>query len=327
MSRWLRPAVAAGAALILAWALLTSPAGTLDAEAVGDKIACPKCAGESIAASQTQTAREMMEVVADQIDAGRSEQEILDWFAARYGPDIILEPPLDLGGYLLWAVPLTTVAVGAWLAFGRKTTRRGTPTEDMAPVSGPTPLRAVITIGGAAIVLTGLAFGIGTFVEPRAEGSPVSGNLEAPTGRDLSEVSDEEMEAVLEQFADIPEANRMRLALARRYFEEQNFTAAVGHFQTVLENDPSPVEASEALGRIGWILFVNGEATSAEAAYLQAIDALPSNSEAKWFYSILLIEDGRQGEAIPFLEDLAADPTVPEEALKEIERILDEAGA
>ncbi len=171
-----------------------------------------------------------------------------------------------------------------------------------------------------------LAFGIGTFVEPRAVGSPVSGNLEAPTGRDLSEVSNEEMEAVLEQFADVPEANRMRLALARRYFEEQDFGSAVGHFQTVLANEPSPAEASEALGRIGWILFVNGELTSAEAAYLQAIDALPNNSEAKWFYSILLLESERQDEAVPFLEDLAADPTVPEEALEEIQRLLDEVG-
>ena len=324
MSRWIRVGVAAAAVIILGWAFLTSPAGTLDADVVGDKIACPKCEGESIAASQTQTARAMMDVVEEQIGEGRSEREILDWFAARYGPDIVLEPPLDLGGYLLWAVPLVTVAGGAWLAFRRRPER--SEEGDEQATARPAPLRVALTIGGAAVVLTGLAFGIGTFVEPRAVGSPVSGNLEAPTGRDLSEVSNEEMEAVLEQFADVPEANRMRLALARRYFEEQDFGSAVGHFQTVLANEPSPAEASEALGRIGWILFVNGELTSAEAAYLQAIDALPNNSEAKWFYSIPLLESERQDEAVPFLEDLAADPTVPEEALEEIQRLLDEVG-
>ncbi|NND84490.1 MAG: tetratricopeptide repeat protein [Acidimicrobiia bacterium] len=324
MSRWVRTGIVAGAAIVLGWAFITSPTGSLDADFVGDKIACPKCEGESIAASQTQTARAMMEVVEEQITEGRSEREILDWFAARYGPDIVLEPPLDLGGYLLWAVPIATVAGGAWLAFRR---RDESTTEAEAPPAPTSPLRVVLTIGGAAVVLTGLAFGIGTFVEPRATGSPVSGNLEAPSGRDLSEVSNEEMEAVLEQFADVPEANRMRLALARRYFEEQDFGSAVGHFQTVLASDPTPVEASEALGRIGWILFVNGEVASSEAAFLQALDALPSNSEAKWFYAILLVEEGRQDEAVPLLEELADDPTVPAEALAEIERLIAEAGA
>lgn len=324
MRRWLRTGTVVAAAVVLGWAFLTSPGGSLDADVVGEKIACPKCEGESVAASQTPTARAMMDVVEEQIAEGRSEREILDWFAARYGPDIVLEPPLALGGYLLWAVPIATVAGGAWLAFRKREEQSDTTEEPRTPTS---PLRVVLSIGGAAIVLTGLAFGIGTFVEPRATGSPVSGNLEAPTGRDLSEVTNEEMEAVLEQFDDVPEANRMRLALARRYFEEQDFGSAVGHFQTVLSSDPTPAEASEALGRIGWILFVNGEVASSEAAYLQALDALPTNSEAKWFYAILLVEDGRSDEAVPLLEELAEDPTVPEEALAEIERLIAEAGA
>ena len=319
----MRVGVVAAAAVVLGWAFLTSPGGSLDADVVGDKIACPKCEGESVAASQTPTARAMMEVVEEQIEEGKSEREILDWFAARYGPDIVLEPPLALGGYLLWAVPVATVAGGAWLAFRR----REEPEATQGEPTQASPLRVALTIGGAAIVLTGLAFESGTFVEPRATGSPVSGNLEAPTGRDLSEVTNEEMEAVLEQFEDVPEANRMRLALARRYFEDQDFGSAVGHFQTVLASDPTPAEASEALGRIGWILFVNAEVASAEAAYLQALDALPTNSEAKWFYAILLVEDGRTAEAVPLLEELAEDPTVPAEALAEIERLIQEAGA
>lgn len=323
MSRWVRTGLVAAAVVVLGWAFLTSPTGSLDPEVVGDKIACPKCEGESAADSQTPTARAMMDVVEEQIAQGRSEREILDWFAARYGPDIVLEPPLDLGGYLLWAVPIATVVGGSWLAF-----RRREPDESTTAAPPPTsPLRVVLTIGGIAVVLTGVAFGIGTFAEPRAVGSAVSGDLEAPTGRDLSEVSNEEMEAVLEQFADLPEANRMRLALARRYFEEQDFGSAVGHFQTVLANDPSPAEASEALGRIGWILFVNGEETSSEAAYLQALDALPTNSEAKWFYAILLVSHDRQDEALPLLEELAADPSVPTEALEEIERLIAEGSS
>ena len=90
----------------------------------------------------------------------------------------------------------------------------------------------------------------------------------------------------------------------------------------MLDNAPSAVEASEALGRIGWILFANGEDTAAEAAYLQALDALPANGEAKWFYAIQLVETDRGAEAVPLLEDLLAAPDVPPEVLAEVEALL-----
>lgn len=308
-----------GAAAVLLWGMFATPTSGPDPLAIGDKIACPKCEGESIAASQTPTARAMMAVVEERIEEGMSEREILDWFSARYGPDIVLEPPLDLGGLALWAVPLIAVVGGALLAV--RTTRRRR--DDPAPV--PPARRSLAILGITAVILTGAAFGIGRFVQPRAPGSVVSGDLEVDTTTDLDGVTNEEMEAVLEQFADVPEANRMRLALARRYFEEVDYSAAVGHFQQVLSNDPTPVEASEALGRIGWILFVNEETGAAEAAYLQALDALATNGEAKWYYSILLVAEGRGEEAVPLLEELLTDETVPPEVLEEIELLLTEA--
>lgn len=317
--RWLTWGFTVVAAGILLWGMLSGPATELDPLAVGEKIACPQCEGESIAASQTSTARSMMVVVAERIDDGMSERQILDWFAARYGPDIVLEPPLDLGGMALWAVPILMVAGGGLLAV-RASKRRG-------PVEHPkqTGTRGLVTLGVSAILLVGLVFGIGRFVQPRAAGSPVSGILEFDGSQDLDGVTNEEMEEVLEQFADIPEANRMRLALARRYFEAVNYSKAVEHFQMVLGNQPTPVEASEALGRIGWILFANGEAAAAEAAYLQALDALPANGEAQWFYAILLVESDRGAEAVDMLEALLVDSTVPADVRVEVERLLAEA--
>lgn len=307
------------AVAILGWGMLSASSTDVDPLAVGDKIACPKCEGESIASSQTPTARAMMEVVDERIGDGMTEREILDWFAARYGPDILLEPPLDLGGIALWAVPVVAVAGGAFLAFRAA---RGRPRTAEPASSGR---HSLVVLGAGALILTGLAFGIGQFVQPRAPGSAVSGNLEIDPDQDLDGVTNAEMEAVLEQFADIPEANRMRLALARRYFEEGDYSKAVAQFQLVLGNDPTPVEASEALGRIGWILFANGEASAAEVAYLQALDALATNGEARWFYAILLVEEDRGAEAVPLLESLLADDSVPPEVGDEIERLLESA--
>ncbi len=316
LASWTFTVVAAG---ILLWGMIAVQGGDIDPLAIGDKIACPKCEGESIAASQTQTARAMMVIVEERIAEGLSEREILDWFAARYGPDIVLEPPLDLGGLALWAIPMVVVAGGAIVAV------RSSKGRQEEPDSAPSGRRSLVVLGVAALVLTGLAFGIGQFVQPRAAGSAVSGNLEVGTSTDLDGVSNAEMEELLQQFAGIPEANRMRLALARRYFEETNYSKAVEHFQLVLGNDPTPLEASEALGRIGWILFANGELAAAESAYVQALDALPGNGEAKWFYAILLVDSDRGPEAVPLLEELLADETVPPEIMTEIEVLLDQA--
>ena len=61
-------------------------------ERIGMKIHCPICSGESIAQSQTDISRQMMNEVREMVKAGRSEQEILNTFAASYGERILLEP-------------------------------------------------------------------------------------------------------------------------------------------------------------------------------------------------------------------------------------------
>lgn len=109
-------------ALILALvALLGSVAPSLAAEQVydprtielGKKIACPICEGQSIAASQSGLAHEMMNTIEAKVQAGQSDEEILNYFSSRFGDDILLEPPREGFTLTLWWIPVVVLAVGA----------------------------------------------------------------------------------------------------------------------------------------------------------------------------------------------------------------------
>ncbi len=85
------------------------------AERIGMKIHCPICSGESIAQSQTDISRQMMNQVRAMIQAGRPEQEILDSFVSSYGERILLEPPKRGVTSLLWTLPMALLVLGALL--------------------------------------------------------------------------------------------------------------------------------------------------------------------------------------------------------------------
>lgn len=97
-------------------------------ERIGMKIHCPICSGESIAQSQTDISRNMMNEVREMVRAGRSEQEILNTFAASYGERILLEPPRKGINSLLWTLPVAFAVLGGllWWNYTQKASR---PTE------------------------------------------------------------------------------------------------------------------------------------------------------------------------------------------------------
>jgi cytochrome c-type biogenesis protein CcmH len=155
-------------------AILAKPSVTPTAEqrvrAVASELRCPDCAGLSAADSPTQAAAEVRRQVAEQLAAGRTEDEIIDSFVARYGDWIRLTPP----GPVPWLIPLLATAAGAgilgWWLLGRRslpaTEPDGTPD---APTEGAlaTPrmarVRARRLATGAAVVLA-VAVAVGYFL-------------------------------------------------------------------------------------------------------------------------------------------------------------------
>ena len=73
---------------------------------------CPICAGESLAGSQTDLAKDLRARIDEEIAAGRTDEEIIDSFVAAYGEQVLLDPPSTGWGVVLWAAPLGVLVAG-----------------------------------------------------------------------------------------------------------------------------------------------------------------------------------------------------------------------
>jgi cytochrome c-type biogenesis protein CcmH/NrfF len=76
-------------------------------------IRCPQCRSQSAADSDAATAQAVREEIAERVEAGESPDEIRAYFASRYGEEILLTPPADGVGSLVWVLPVVATVVGA----------------------------------------------------------------------------------------------------------------------------------------------------------------------------------------------------------------------
>lgn len=182
-----------------------------------------------------------------------------------------------------------------------------------AATPGPPARSRGRMLAGAALLVGALAVivvaAVGALTEPPSVPGP---------GQDLSQISNDAMLAVIDANADNPQINAMRLALAERYFEEFDYSAALPQFQAVLDNDPNPTEASEALARMGWMVHASGASDTAENLLDRSLEANPSNTEAAWFLSIVYLDTQRPCEAAELLGTLTADSAVPADAIDDV---------
>ena len=113
-------AIIAVVAAIWSFALLTSPRNsTLDEQVhdVASQLKCPVCQGESVDNSPALIAQQMREVIRQQLQSGKSEQEVIAYFVARYGEQIVWSPPWQGFTILAWLVPIVLLLIGGFLLF------------------------------------------------------------------------------------------------------------------------------------------------------------------------------------------------------------------
>jgi cytochrome c-type biogenesis protein CcmH len=91
--------------------------------ALAAQLKCQQCVGESVADSQSPSAVQFREEIAQQMAQGNTDDEILNFFADRYDQEILLTPPSTGVGALVWVVPVVALAGGLVLlaaAFRRR---------------------------------------------------------------------------------------------------------------------------------------------------------------------------------------------------------------
>jgi cytochrome c-type biogenesis protein CcmH len=120
-SRWLSLVVVAVALMhalpacavqpdeVLADAALEGRARTLSKE-----LRCMVCQNQTIDDSDAPLARDLRILVRERLQAGDSDQQVIDFLVARYGEFVLLKPPFSLHTAFLWLGPASVLLIGAF---------------------------------------------------------------------------------------------------------------------------------------------------------------------------------------------------------------------
>jgi cytochrome c-type biogenesis protein CcmH len=96
---------------------LADPALEARARDLSKELRCLVCQNQSIDESNADLAHDLRVLLRQRLVAGDTNQQVLDYVAARYGTFVLLDPPFAPATYVLWlAPPLLLAGAGALLA-------------------------------------------------------------------------------------------------------------------------------------------------------------------------------------------------------------------
>lgn len=129
-----RRAVLAALAGVLCIAAASDPAERLPnpkqeahARALFKDIRCMVCQNETIDDSEAPLAADLRRIVRQQVQAGRTDDQIKKYLTDRYGQFVLMRPSFDAGNIALWAGPFVVVVFGLLLLAGRLRNREPDP--------------------------------------------------------------------------------------------------------------------------------------------------------------------------------------------------------
>ncbi len=99
--------------------LLPDPAQEARAQHRMREFRCLVCQNQAISESHADLARDMRVIVRERILAGDDDDAVRQYFVARYGDWVLLDPPLNSKTYILWGSGGLILLIGAVLIFFR----------------------------------------------------------------------------------------------------------------------------------------------------------------------------------------------------------------
>jgi cytochrome c-type biogenesis protein CcmH len=81
-------------------------------QALTKQLRCLVCQNESLADSNAPLAADLRRDVFEQMQAGKSDEEIKAWLTSRYSDFVLYDPPLRAGTVLLWFGPALALLAG-----------------------------------------------------------------------------------------------------------------------------------------------------------------------------------------------------------------------
>jgi cytochrome c-type biogenesis protein CcmH len=115
--------------------ILQDPALEARARGLSRDLRCMVCQNQSIDDSDAPLARELRVLVRDQIEAGASDRQVLDFLVARYGEFVLLRPRFSPHTALLWLITPLALISGAivLIALARRRTATAGEARQLTP--------------------------------------------------------------------------------------------------------------------------------------------------------------------------------------------------
>jgi len=84
----------------------SSPDLELRYKALSQELRCPKCQNQNIADSNAPISRDLRAIVHEQLEAGATDEEIINFLVDRYGEFVRYRPGMDSNTLWLWSAPV-----------------------------------------------------------------------------------------------------------------------------------------------------------------------------------------------------------------------------
>jgi cytochrome c-type biogenesis protein CcmH len=110
-----------------------------------EKLRCLVCQNQSLADSGAELAGDLRRQVREQVAAGKTDEQVIDYLVQRYGDFVRYDPPFKATTALLWVGPFLLLAAGAGLLVIVVRRRRNAPEE---PALAPEEERLVERVLG-----------------------------------------------------------------------------------------------------------------------------------------------------------------------------------
>ena len=103
--------------LLLNFSLVSGAEKKVDQNIIHKNLRCLVCQGQSIADSNSDFAQTIKLVVKDLIKDGKTEREIYDFMAGKYGDWIVFKPQVNKQNFILWFLPYLALVLGGVIIF------------------------------------------------------------------------------------------------------------------------------------------------------------------------------------------------------------------
>ena len=121
--------------LVLAFSLVAfsvlaqeDPALERRVASLAHELRCLVCQNQTLADSNAPLAQDLRNQIREQLKAGKSERDVIDFMVTRYGDFVLYRPPFKATTAALWTGPFVLLALGAWLLV-RRVRKRAPPPE------------------------------------------------------------------------------------------------------------------------------------------------------------------------------------------------------